>query len=109
MTSRFEDLLLYHRQDGSLILLLELQSQHLLLSDVHLLKYHYLSYMKDNGILTGEHRTAEGVATEVPARGSVIHPVYDITGGLRSAMSYIGAKNLKELQNRARFVQVSPA
>jgi len=67
------------------------------------------AYMKDNGIMTGEHRTAEGVALEVPARGSVIHPVYDITGGLRSAMSYIGAKNLQELQSRARFIQVSPA
>ena len=67
------------------------------------------AYMKDNGIMTGEHRTAEGVAVEVIARGSVMHSVYDITGGLRSAMSYIGAKSLKELQTRARFVQVSPA
>lgn len=67
------------------------------------------SYMKDNGILTGEHRTAEGVTTEVPAKGSVVHAVYDITGGLRSAMSYTGAKDLTTLRERARFILVSSA
>ncbi len=30
-------------------------------------------------------------------------------GGLRSGMGYVGAKNIRELQERAKFVRISPA
>lgn len=62
------------------------------------------SYMKDNGVSTNEFRAAEGISTQVPARGSVEHVVNNITGGVRSAMSYAGARNLAEFQEKAQFV-----
>ena len=63
--------------------------------------------MTDNGIKTGEYRTAEGVSTQVAARGSVAECLNEISGGLRSAMSYCGAMNLADLRKKARFVLVS--
>jgi IMP dehydrogenase len=66
------------------------------------------SYMQDNNVNTGMHRSAEGVTKLVEAKGSVAEVIEGISGGLKSAMSYVGAKNLKELKEKAVFVQVSP-
>jgi IMP dehydrogenase len=35
--------------------------------------------------------------------------VYQLVGGLRSGMGYCGASNIRELQDKARFLRVSPA
>jgi IMP dehydrogenase len=35
--------------------------------------------------------------------------VYQLVGGLRSGMGYCGARTLHELQERARFLRISPA
>jgi IMP dehydrogenase len=67
------------------------------------------SYMKDNGVSIGEHRAAEGITTEVEYRGKVENIIYEIAGGLRSAFSYVGARNLKEFQEKAQFVITSPS
>jgi GMP reductase len=53
-----------------------------------------------------EYRTAEGKAIEVPYRGEVGATVQEIVGGLRSMMTYIGAKRLKEVSKRTTFVLV---
>lgn len=66
-------------------------------------------YMKDLGIEVDGFRAAEGVSTHVRTKGSVEHIINDITGGIRSAMSYIGAKNLKELDKMAVFNVISSA
>lgn len=54
-------------------------------------------------------KTAEGVSTEVAARGPVASVIGDVMGGIRSGMTYCGAANLKELQRKAQFMEVSRA
>lgn len=52
-------------------------------------------------------RTAEGESFTVPYKGPVVNVLKDIEGGLRSAFSYVGAKNLKEFQANAEFIKVT--
>jgi IMP dehydrogenase len=51
----------------------------------------------------------EGVEGLVPYRGTLAEVVYQMVGGLRSSMGYLGCKNIAELQRDARFVKVSSA
>lgn len=51
----------------------------------------------------------EGVEGLVPYRGTLAESVYQMVGGLRSAMGYTGCKTIAELQRDARFVKVSSA
>lgn len=60
-----------------------------------------ISYMKANGI---KLRTAEGISKMVATKGSVEKIIEDLVGGLKSAMSYSGARNLKEFREKAIFV-----
>ncbi len=50
----------------------------------------------------------EGIEGRVPFKGNLSEVVYQMTGGLRSAMGYCGAANIKELQ-QAEFVHISAA
>jgi IMP dehydrogenase len=43
------------------------------------------------------------------AKGPLADMVYQLVGGLRSGMGYCGAINIRELQDKARFLRVSPA
>jgi IMP dehydrogenase len=52
---------------------------------------------------------AEGVEAAVPYRGTVDELVYQLVGGLRSALSYGGAGSIKELQEQAEFMQITQA
>lgn len=47
--------------------------------------------------------TPEGLVTTVPCKGPVGSIIQDIGGGLRSAFSYVNARNLKEFQDKAKF------
>lgn len=67
------------------------------------------TYMKDNGVVTGEFRTAEGITLEVPVKGPVGNVVNELMGGLRSAMTYAGARDIREFQEKAVFSLVSPS
>lgn len=51
----------------------------------------------------------EGVEGRVPYRGFVKEVIFQLIGGLKSGMGYCGAKNIKELQRKARFIKVSSA
>jgi IMP dehydrogenase len=51
----------------------------------------------------------EGVEGRVPYKGPLGALVEQLVGGLRSGMGYCGAANLKDLQERARFVRISAA
>jgi guanosine monophosphate reductase len=51
--------------------------------------------------------TAEGESFTVPYKGPVSEVLQDIEGGLRSAFSYVGAKNIKEFQEKAELVRVT--
>lgn len=52
-------------------------------------------------------RTPEGESFLVPAKGPVQEVLQQIDAGLRSAFSYVGAKDLKEFQELAEFVTIS--
>jgi IMP dehydrogenase len=51
----------------------------------------------------------EGVEGRVEYKGSVSKIIYQLQGGLRSSMGYIGAKNLKEIKKRAKFIKITKA
>ena len=51
----------------------------------------------------------EGVEGRVPYKGPLGGLVEQLVGGLRSGMGYCGVCNLKELQERARFVRITSA
>jgi len=51
----------------------------------------------------------EGIEGRVPYRGSLSNSVYQMLGGLRSGMGYVGAANLAELRAKARFIKISSA
>ena len=57
-----------------------------------------------NGVPEGKSFMASG---EAP--GSVVDKVNELVGGLRSAMSYTGAHNVLEYQNKVIFQRVTPA
>ena len=53
------------------------------------------------------YRASEGKTVEIPYRGDVARTLQDILGGLRSACTYVGASELKELSKRTTFVRVT--
>ena len=50
---------------------------------------------------------AEGVEGRVPYKGALADVVFQLMGGLRSGMGYVGASNLDELQKRAKFTKIT--
>ncbi len=51
----------------------------------------------------------EGIEGRVPYKGSLASSVYQLVGGVRAGMGYLGAATLGELRTRARFVRVTHA
>ncbi len=51
----------------------------------------------------------EGIVGRVPSRGKLSDVIYQLMGGLRSGMGYVGARTIQELQERAKFIRISPA
>jgi IMP dehydrogenase len=51
----------------------------------------------------------EGIEGRVAAKGPLADLVYQLVGGLRSGMGYCGARDIGELQEKARFLRVSSA
>jgi IMP dehydrogenase len=51
----------------------------------------------------------EGVVSRVPHKGPVGEVLFQLEGGLRAGMGYVGARNLAELRKKARFIQVTNA
>lgn len=51
----------------------------------------------------------EGIVGRVPYRGGVMEAIYQLMGGLRSGMGYVGAKNLDALYQNTTFCEISAA
>jgi IMP dehydrogenase len=51
----------------------------------------------------------EGIEGRVPYRGPLEAMVFQLVGGLRSGMGYLGCRNIAELQEKAQFVRISGA
>jgi IMP dehydrogenase len=51
----------------------------------------------------------EGIEGQVPYKGPVANVLHQLTGGLRAAMGYVGAHNVKEFHDKAEFLRISAA
>lgn len=54
-----------------------------------------------------EKLVPEGIEGKVPYRGSASAIVHQLLGGVRSGMGYVGANDIEQLQEKARFVRIS--
>lgn len=62
-------------------------------------------YMK----VEGEKLVPEGIVGRVPYRGPLADNIFQLVGGLKAGMGYLGCRNIKELQENAEFVRITPA
>jgi IMP dehydrogenase len=51
----------------------------------------------------------EGIEGRVPYKGSLAMNVYQMLGGLRSGMGYVGCSTIEELRHKAQFVRITPS
>lgn len=59
-------------------------------------------------IVDFEKLVPEGIEGRVPYKGSASAILHQLVGGLRSGMGYLGARHVADLQEKARFVRISP-
>jgi IMP dehydrogenase len=71
------------------------------------------SYSKDRyfqaDVPSDDKLIPEGIEGQVPYRGSVGNVVYQLVGGLRQSMFYVGGRTVPELKARGKFVRITPA
>jgi GMP reductase len=73
-------------------------------------EFYGMSSKKANDIHFGglkDYRAAEGREVTVPYRGKVTKTIQELLGGLRSACTYVGAENLKNLPKCATMIRVT--
>ena len=51
----------------------------------------------------------EGIEGRVPSKGPLVELVHQLVGGLKAGMGYCGCANIQELQEKVRFLRISPA
>jgi len=56
-----------------------------------------------------EKLVPEGIVGRVPYRGQLTDTVYQLVGGLKSGMGYLGCPDIETLQTKPEFVQITPA
>ncbi len=56
-----------------------------------------------------EKLVPEGIEGRVPYRGRIKDVVHQLIGGLRSSMGYVGARDIKDYQEKAEFVEITSA
>jgi IMP dehydrogenase len=59
------------------------------------------------GVKQSNKLVPEGIEGRVPFKGPVSNILHQLVGGLRAAMGYVGAANLKEMREKARFVKIT--
>ena len=58
---------------------------------------------------TGRKLVAEGIEGRVPYKGPLSDTIFQLVGGLRSGMGYVGAKDIESMRRDARFIRTSMA
>ena len=56
-----------------------------------------------------EKLVPEGVEGRVPYKGSVVQVIHQLMGGLRSSMGYAGCPTIRDMRERAEFVEITSA
>lgn len=51
----------------------------------------------------------EGIEGRVPYKGPLAETLYQLLGGVKAGMGYCGARNIRELHEKARFVRITPS
>jgi IMP dehydrogenase len=70
------------------------------------------SYSKDRyfqGDLSDDEIITEGIEGQVPYRGPLAAVAHQLIGGLHQSMFYVGARTVPQLQERGRFIRITPA
>jgi len=49
----------------------------------------------------------EGIEGRVPYRGGLSYSIQQLIGGLKAGMGYLGAKNIQELKQKAKFIRIT--
>jgi IMP dehydrogenase len=52
---------------------------------------------------------AEGIEARVPYKGALSNVIFQLVGGLRQAMGYVGAEDIEALKTRTRFIRMTGA
>ena len=62
---------------------------------------------KQENVFSEEKMVPEGVEGRVPYRGSSSGILYQMLGGLKAGMGYVGAKNISDFKEKSQFIKVS--
>jgi IMP dehydrogenase len=65
-------------------------------------------YMQDD-IESSLKLVPEGIEGRVPFRGSLSNSIYQIMGGVKAGMGYVGCRSIEEMRQKARFVRITPS
>ena len=60
-------------------------------------------------VVEKEKFVPEGIEGRVPYRGPLSDTIYQMVGGLKSAMGYTGCGNIKDLKEKAKFIRITNA
>jgi IMP dehydrogenase len=63
----------------------------------------------EDGAKAASKLVPEGVEGRIPYKGPLGSFLYQLIGGLRAGMGYLGVQSISELRTKARFIQISPA
>jgi IMP dehydrogenase len=88
---------------------IETPGEYMMINDKKVKRYYGSASETQKHMLSKNGNNVEGVSTFVEDKGSVLGIVNKICDGIRSAMSYVGARNIIEFKRDARFVEVSHA
>lgn len=58
---------------------------------------------------TDEKMVPEGIVGRVPYRGTLAGNIFQLIGGLKAGMGYVGCRTIEELREKARFIRISDA
>ncbi|MDP2692228.1 MAG: guanosine monophosphate reductase [bacterium] len=70
-------------------------------------KYKYFMGMSSKEASNRDDVTPEGISVEVPFKGDVKYVIKDLMGGLKSGMTYSGARTLFELVHKSEFIRIT--
>jgi IMP dehydrogenase len=59
--------------------------------------------------LQGDKLVPEGIVGRVPYRGNLSDNLFQLIGGLKAGMGYVGCRTLDELREKARFIKITAA
>ena len=62
-----------------------------------------------NNVELEKELVPEGIVGRVPYRGSLGNTIYQLVGGLRAGMGYLGCRNIEDVHTKPRFMQVTGA